>query len=54
MGTQRITHALQGHVPPHAHSHQAVDADTQKAMMAWYYKKQEQQKVGERGGRCAC
>lgn len=22
-----------------------VDADTQKAMMAWYYKKQEEQKV---------
>lgn len=26
--------------------HQVVDADTQKAMMAWYYKKQEQEKVG--------
>jgi hypothetical protein len=24
---------------------QAVDADTQKAMMAFYYKKQEEQKV---------
>jgi hypothetical protein len=24
---------------------QVVDADTQKAMMAWYYKKQEQEKV---------
>lgn len=24
---------------------QPVDADTQKAMMAWYYKKQEQEKV---------
>lgn len=27
---------------------QVVDADTQKAMMAWYFKKQEEQKV--RGG----
>lgn len=25
---------------------QVVDQDTQKAMMAWYYKKQEEQKVG--------
>jgi hypothetical protein len=25
---------------------QAVDADTQKAMLAWYHKRQEQQKVG--------
>lgn len=24
---------------------QAVDADTQKAMLAWYYKKQEEEKV---------
>lgn len=24
---------------------QAVDADTQKAMLSWYYKKQEEQKV---------
>jgi hypothetical protein len=24
---------------------QVVDADTQKAMMAWYYKKQEEEKV---------
>lgn len=27
---------------------QVVDADTQKAMMAWYYKKQEEQKVRPR------
>ena len=24
-----------------------VDAETQKAMMAWHYKKQEEQKVGD-------
>jgi hypothetical protein len=24
---------------------QVVDADTQKAMLAWYYKKQEEEKV---------
>ncbi|KIZ02636.1 putative Uncharacterized protein C21orf59 like protein [Monoraphidium neglectum] len=28
----------------------AVDADTQKAMLAWYYKKQEQQKAGGPAG----
>lgn len=28
---------------------QVVDADTQKAMMAYYFKKQEEQKVGGRG-----
>jgi hypothetical protein len=26
---------------------QVVDADTQKAMLAWYYKKQEEHKVGD-------
>ncbi len=32
---------------------QVVDADTQKAMLAWYYKKQEEQKVRRPGPICA-
>lgn len=36
---------LDGTVPLPWNDAQAVDQDTQKAMMAWYYKKQEEQKV---------
>ena len=34
---------------------QVVDADTQKAMLAWYYKKQEEEKVRvPTAARCSC
>ena len=45
-GTQEVEHVHP--VRMHAAQHdvlQAVDAETQKAMMAYYYKKQEEQKV---------